>query len=270
MELQGFGFTVLSFCMMVLLVLYKCSNTVKYYVKYLIYTACVMIAAMLFIPYFCFRPKNVENLLIYAEVLKHLTSVLGIKWTLRGAEHLNKNKSFVIVANHQTCLDIMDIWNVIKLMTAIAKKELLYAGTFGPAAYLAGLVFIDRNSSKGKEAMNMAMEKLKQDNIKLWVFPEGTRRSTGEIHQFKKGAFHTAIQYQIPIVPVVYSSYNHFLDHKQKVFGEGEVIINALPEISTKGLTVKDIDELMEHTKQRMDIVFRKISAEAAANLKDN
>jgi lysophosphatidate acyltransferase len=58
-------------------------------------------------------------------------------------------------------------------MTVIAKKELLYAGTFGPAAYLAGLVFIDRNSSKGKEEMNKAMERLKKDNIKLWIFPEG-------------------------------------------------------------------------------------------------
>ena len=46
--------------------------------------------------------------------------------------------------------------------------------------------------------------------------------------------------------------------------------MNALPEISTKGLTVKDIDELMEHTKQRMEIVYRKISAEVAANLKEN
>jgi len=61
----------------------------------------------------------------------------------------------------------------MKLMTAIAKKELLYAGTFGTAAYLAGLVFIDRNSSKGKEQMNKAMEKLKKENIKLWIFPEG-------------------------------------------------------------------------------------------------
>ncbi|KAL7026571.1 hypothetical protein ACKWTF_005078 [Chironomus riparius] len=155
-------------------------------------------------------------------------------------------------------------------MTAIAKKELLYAGSFGPAAYLAGIVFIDRNSSKGREAMNKAMEKLKENSVKLWVFPEGTRRNTGEIHTFKKGAFHTAIQYQIPIVPIVYSSYRHFLDDKRKIFGEGEIVMNALPEISTKGLTAKDIDDLMEHTKQRMNIVYRKISEEVAANLKEN
>ncbi|KAL7026570.1 hypothetical protein ACKWTF_005077 [Chironomus riparius] len=111
MEIQGLEFTVLSFSMMVLLVLFKCSNTVKYYTKFFIYTASVMIIALLFIPYFCFRPKNVENLLRYAEVLKYVTSLLGIKWILRGEEHLNKNKSFVIVANHQSCLDVMGMFS---------------------------------------------------------------------------------------------------------------------------------------------------------------
>jgi len=56
-------------------------------------------------------------------------------------------------------------------MTGIAKKELLY---IFPGLYLAGTVFIDRNSSKGREAMNEAMEKFKKYNVKLLVFPEGS------------------------------------------------------------------------------------------------
>ena len=75
-------------------------------------------------------------------------------------------------------------------MTAIAKKELLYAGSFGPAAYLAGLVFIDRNSSKGREAMNKAMEKLKEDNVKLWVFPEGIFVYFGALSGLDKHEIH--------------------------------------------------------------------------------
>jgi lysophosphatidate acyltransferase len=58
-------------------------------------------------------------------------------------------------------------------MTVIAKKELLYAGPFGVAAYLAGLVFIDRSGAKGRETMNRAMQVLKENNTKLWIFPEG-------------------------------------------------------------------------------------------------
>ncbi|KAG5682760.1 hypothetical protein PVAND_012093 [Polypedilum vanderplanki] len=229
--------------------------------------------AALYIPYFAIRGKTVENILIYAETIKHLTRVLGITWTLRGAESLMENKSFIIIANHQTSVDIMgmfNIWHVIQSMTVIAKKELLYAGPFGIAAYLSGLIFIDRHSSKGKETMNQAMEVLKKNNTKLWIFPEGTRRNTGEIHNFKKGAFHTAIQYEIPIIPIVFSSYRHFLDDKNKKFDEGEIILTVLPTIKTKGLKLSDIDELMEKTKKEMTLVYKKISDEAAENLKQS
>lgn len=57
--------------------------------------------------------------------------------------------------------------------------------------------------------------------IKLWFFPEGTRRNTGEIHPFKKGAFYVAINSQLPVLPVVFSSY-YFLCKEEKRFDSGE------------------------------------------------
>lgn len=57
--------------------------------------------------------------------------------------------------------------------------------------------------------------------IKLWVFPEGTRRNTGQIHPFKKGAFHIAIASKLPILPVVFSQY-YFLDKANKRFDHGK------------------------------------------------
>lgn len=57
--------------------------------------------------------------------------------------------------------------------------------------------------------------------IKLWIFPEGTRRNTGEIHLFKKGAFHVAINAQLPILPVVYSSY-YFMSKVERKLDSGK------------------------------------------------
>lgn len=109
------------------------------------------------------------------------------------------------------------------------------------------------------------MDKLKRRKIKLWMFPEGTRRNTGEIHEFKKGAFHAAIQAQVPIVPVVFSSYKFFLDTKAKVFNNGIIIITALPAVSTEGLTIKDVDELIEKTKSLMNVTYTKTTNEISA-----
>jgi len=53
----------------------------------------------------------------YAEIAKLLTKVLGIKWTLRGREYLSKNEACVIVANHQTCLDVLGMFSKSILLT---------------------------------------------------------------------------------------------------------------------------------------------------------
>lgn len=57
--------------------------------------------------------------------------------------------------------------------------------------------------------------------VKLWIFPEGTRNTTDEMLPFKKGAFHLALAGHLPILPVVYSSYRGFLSHKAGVFNPG-------------------------------------------------
>lgn len=43
---------------------------------------------------------------------------------------------------------------------------------------------------------------------------------------------------------------------------QGRVIIKALPEISTKGLTVDDVDSLLEKTRNIMIYAFNEINRE--------
>lgn len=148
---------------------------------------------------------------------------------------------------------VVAIWPVMKKTTVIAKRGILLAGTFGLAAWLCGLIFINKKlRDESSNIMNKALEDLKKKNIKLWIFPEGTRRNTGIIHDFKKGAFYVAIQGQVPILPIVFSSYISFLDDDKKHLNPGEIIISVLPEISTKGLTYKDVNQLMQQTRERM------------------
>jgi len=260
---------VVSAMLMILIV--RNQKAVAYYLKFGYYWIAVNIVVAVLIPVFAMRPRNVLNFLISSRTLKHVSNVIGIKWTLRNPEHLTKDQTCVIIANHQSCLDVqgmMDIWPVIRKMTAIAKREiLLYSGTFGISMFLAGLAYIDRKAGvTARQAMNDTMDDLKEKKIKLWVFAEGTRRNTGEIHEFKKGAFHAAVHSQVPIVPVVFSSYKNFLDAKRRVFDNGEIIITALPEISTEGLTAADVDGLIMRTRNAMIEVYKTTSKETEMN----
>lgn len=167
--------------------------------------------------------------------------------------------TFDVITNCFVRFSFSDIWPVIKRMTVIAKRELMFLGSFGIAMFLAGLTFISRRpgGSAGQEMCDAVLE-LKNKNTKLWVFPEGTRRNTGEIHEFKKGAFYAAVQAQVSIQPVVFSSYKNFLNAKEKFFGRGQVTITALPEISTEGMTVDDVDDLIARTRNAMMETFKK------------
>lgn len=54
----------------------------------------------------------------------HISKVIGIKWTLRGAEMLSKDRTCVIVANHQSSLDIQGmIGKIICLIRSFGSES---------------------------------------------------------------------------------------------------------------------------------------------------
>ncbi|KAG7197869.1 hypothetical protein KM043_001680 [Ampulex compressa] len=229
------------------------------------YYGIVMIIAVLIIPIIVFRPRNVKNLLVASAMCNPISALLGLRFELRGREHLEKDRVCVIVANHQSSLDILGmffLWPIMDKCTVVAKKEVFYAWPFGLGAWLCGLIFIDRmNSEKARCAINAATQHIKDKKIKLWIFPEGTRHNTGEIHPFKKGAFHVAISSQLPILPVVFSSY-YFLSAEEKRFDTGRIVITTLPPIPTEGLNTNDVEALMQKTRNLMSDVFHATSRE--------
>lgn len=241
----------------------------QYHSRFAFYIVSVSFTAMSCIPVYCLNPLNVKNALYTSYFLKHVTKVLGITWELRGGEYLAEDRGCVIVANHQSMLDILgmfNIWHVMDKCAPVAKKEVFYVWPFGLGAWLAGVVFIDRlNSSKAHDQLNHASKLMKTDKTKLWMFPEGTRNpSRTSLLPFKKGAFRVAITCQVPILPVVYSPY-YFINDKEKFFGPGKMIIQALPEIPTKGLNLDDLDSLMERTRNVMSETFQSLLTEVMA-----
>jgi lysophosphatidate acyltransferase len=87
----------------------------------------------------------------------------------------------------------------------------------------------------------------------------------------KKGAFHLAIQAQVPIVCVVTSSYLNFDNKKENKFlNSGKVKLRVFPAYETKGLTVESVNELTEHFQQFMQSEFDKLNKEMDLDPKYN
>jgi 1-acyl-sn-glycerol-3-phosphate acyltransferase len=106
----------------------------------------------------------------------------------------------IFVANHASNLDaLVAIWALPRPVSIVAKREL---ATWPLHAFLKrlGVVFVDRNDFQRATSIVKTVQEQRRD---LLFFPEGTFRRMPGLLPFKLGAFLTATQAGMPIVPLV-------------------------------------------------------------------
>jgi len=174
--------------------------------------------------------------------------ILRIELELRNKEILDSVSPAVIISNHQDNLDIFPgVYALPERTVTIGKKSILYIPFFGLFFWLSGNILIDRkNKKRAFETMDTAANAIKDKKISVWIMPEGTRSKGRGVLPFKKGAFVTAIKAQVPIVPIAISSYTKHL--KIGKWNSGKIIVQVLPPISTAGLTVDDVERILNQS----------------------
>ncbi|XP_009475375.1 PREDICTED: 1-acyl-sn-glycerol-3-phosphate acyltransferase beta [Nipponia nippon] len=213
------------------------------------------------------RGRTVKNMRIIKTVVKTFKYFFGLRFEVKGREHLEVEGPAIIVSNHQSMLDMMGLMEVLPNdCVQVGKKELMYAGTVGLIIYLGGVIFINRKSTtNAKMVMAEVAKTMVTDNVKVWVYPEGTRNCTGDLLPFKKGAFHLAVQAQVPVIPVVYSSFTSFYNPKKNLFTSGKIKVEVLPPIETKGLTSDDVSDLTDKCFRTMRETLFRLSGRPSA-----
>ncbi|CAI4058274.1 hypothetical protein N7582_001066 [Saccharomyces uvarum] len=195
--------------------------------------------------------------------------VLGLDVKVIGEENMPK-KPFIMIANHQSTLDIFMLGRIFPPgCTVTAKKSMKYLPFLGWFMTLSGTYFLDRSSrQQAVETLNRGLENVKKNKRALWVFPEGTRSYTTELTMlpFKKGAFHLAQQGHIPIVPVVVSNTSTLTNPKYGVFNRGCMIVKILEPFSTENLTKDKVGEFSEQVRTRMIDTLKEIGYSPAIN----
>lgn len=190
----------------------------------------------------------------------------GIHTTVHNYEITQIEGPAIVICNHQSSLDIVSMSSIWPKQCAVMMKRILaYVPFFNLGAYFSGTIFIDRfNRERAMASVDYCATEMKKRNLKLWVFPEGTRNREGGFIPFKKGAFNIAVRAQIPIIPVVFSDYRPFYSKPGRYFkNDGEVVIRALEPISTKGLTLDDVNDLSDKCRDIMLAAYREVTAEA-------
>lgn len=131
---------------------------------------------------------------------------MGFRYSVTQDVALDTNRSYMIVANHTSMIDIMLMLAIIKNpFVFVGKKELEKIPLFG-FFYKRTCILVDRGSTKSRQAVFEAAQKRINRGLSVCIFPEGgvPDDETIVLDQFKDGAFRLAIEHQIPILPITF------------------------------------------------------------------
>ena len=188
--------------------------------------------------------------------------VTRVRVRVSGGEKIDRNRSYVIIANHQSHFDGPAL--ALGLGTQfrwIAKQELQRIPLFGHALTSAGCIFIDRSSG------NAAVESIKRgvrnlaSGVSVMCFAEGTRSQNGRMGAFKKGGFVAAVDRGLPILPVTITGSAQVLPRGRMTYSPGTIQLTVGDPIDTSGYSLEQIDGLIQRTR---DAVMNPYAADAA------
>jgi putative phosphoserine phosphatase/1-acylglycerol-3-phosphate O-acyltransferase len=172
-----------------------------------------------------------------------MLAITGVEVETQGEHHLWAHRPALFLFNHQSTVDGYVLLTLLRRgFTGIAKKEVAKMPLLGQILRALDFAFIDRgNTGSSKEAMQPAVDRLRH-GMSVVIAPEGTRSLTPRLGQFKKGAFHIAMQAGAPIVPVVIRNTYEVMPRGSLLFRPGTVQVCALPAIDVTTWKVEDLD----------------------------
>tara|TARA_Y100001949_G_C15971264_1_gene323976 strand:- start:1123 stop:1791 length:669 start_codon:yes stop_codon:yes gene_type:complete len=169
---------------------------------------------------------------------------VGIKLIVKGAEKIDVNKSYVVVSNHPSTLDIFTHITALPVsIRFLTKTELFRIPVFGRVLKVLGLPRIDRkNASANFEKINESISKVIKNKNSIMIFPEGKRSNQKDLLPFKKGAAYISKDFQLPIIPVVTHNAHNLMRKGEVWLRSGEITIEILNPINhSEELTVEEM-----------------------------
>lgn len=181
--------------------------------------------------------------------LNWLLCVLNVKVHVKGEERL-PSEPCVFVSNHRSAFDPMTALAKLKRkkLLFISKPENFKAPIAGPFIRGAAFLPIDReNGMRALRTLKNAADRMKAEGVDFGIYPEGTRSKTGELQEFKSGAFYLAKKADAPIV--VMTAWNTEKVGKQLPLKRTHVYLEIIAVVDRETVRALSMEELAALTR---------------------
>jgi len=174
-------------------------------------------------------------------------------------QRMVKGKSYMLVANHTSMLDIMLMLVVSRNpFVFVGKKELEKLPIFG-FFYKRVCIMVDRDDVRSRTGVYRRAQRRLDQGLSICIFPEG---GVPEEHivldPFKDGAFKMAIAHKIPVVPMT------FYDNKKRFSftflsgGPGRIRAKVHQFFETGILSAEDTSTLREEVR---NVIWKELTS---------
>ena len=160
--------------------------------------------------------------------------VCGAKVELRNESGEDFEKPALIIANHQSLLDLPATLMLKDKMVAMTGEWVWNSRIYGRVINFADFM----PSSMPMDEMMAHVRDCMSRGYSVLIFPEGTRSEDLQVHKFRRGAFHIAEQLGCDVVPVTLHGTGRMLPKNDFCLTPGRIIVEV-------GQRVKMADGIM-------------------------
>jgi 1-acyl-sn-glycerol-3-phosphate acyltransferase len=174
----------------------------------------------------------------------------GARLQVDGLEHVDWSQPLVLVANHQSIIDVCALFRAVPTpLRFVLKQEMTRVPFVGWYARRMGMVFIERGTARSSPQRLREAVQLVRGGAQLCGFPEGTRSRDGSVGPFKAGVLQVAIAAGVPVVPVAITGSGAVLPAAGFQVRPGTIKVRFGTPIVTTGLHNEDRNALARRAR---------------------
>ncbi len=171
--------------------------------------------------------------------------LIGCRLKMTGKQNFKTGKSYVVVFNHNTLLDVpLSAPYVPGPNKTIAKASFAKTPLFG-WFYRKGSILVDRKSEQSRIKSYEEMKAVLANGMHMSIYPEGTRNRTAEpLKNFYDGAFKLAAETKHEVLPcLLFGTKKAMPVNKFFYLLPAKLEMHFLPPVPVNNVTAKELKE---------------------------
>jgi len=181
---------------------------------------------------------------------------------IEGREKIRPYAAYVMVANHQSLLDILVLFRLFAHFKWVSKIENFRVPCIGWNMTLNRYIKLRRGDQESVARMLDRCERTLAAGNSVMMFPEGTRSVDGRLRAFKHGAFTLAQRMGAPLLPIVVEGSANALPKRGFVLrGRHAIRVRVLDEIPHSVFAHKPVAVVMQEVRERIAAALQELKA---------